>query len=130
MLDTNENIELECEIRIPDFILNYRNYLKNNENDKEESDLGLDDILEEGNDNDSLDSNFEEEEKIAINKSLKRKVSYLNQDNNVSGNSKNNLSNFSNFNNKFSTNINNNKNKESEFKKKNIINYMNMISDI
>ena len=123
LLDTNENIELECEIRIPDFILNYRNYLKNNDNDKEESDLGLDNILEEGNDNDSLDSNFEEDEKIAINKSLKRKVSYVNQDNNVSGSSKNNLSNFSNFNNKFSTNINNNKNKESEFKKKNIINY-------
>ncbi len=66
LLDYNENIELECEIRIPYFILNFRNNNKNN-NEGEESDINIDSIFENGNEEESLDdSNNDDDENILI----------------------------------------------------------------
>ena len=51
LLDTNENIELESEIQIPNFILNYRTNILN----KQESFIDFDSISEDINEDNSFD---------------------------------------------------------------------------
>ena len=106
LLDTNENIELECEIRIPYFILNFRDSMKNNNNDKDEiDDINVDSIIEEGNEeNSNDDSNIEDEEKIPMkDESLKHKNTNSNPSTPISNNNYNNY----NFNNEKDNNKNN-----------------------
>ena len=63
LLDINENIELECEIKIPNFILNFRN----NTFQKDNNLIHLDCDLIEKNEENSDHSSFIEDEKLPIN---------------------------------------------------------------
>ena len=65
LLDINENIELECEIKIPNFILNFRNI---NVIQKENNLTHLDfDLLDKNEDNTFEHSSFFDDEKSLIN---------------------------------------------------------------
>ena len=122
LLDSNENIELECEIRIPYFILNYRNNMKNNHHEKEENDFNLDSILEDGNEENSLDDsyidddekNFMKEENIP-----KNNVSGNNNTPDINGNT--NINNNSNNDINANNSKNNSRNNLVEVKKKSIV---------
>ena len=78
LLDTNENIELESEIQIPNFILNYRNNILN----KQDSFIDFDSFSEDMNDESSFDeSDFlqkDEVKSIAKQEQNNRKKSNLN----------------------------------------------------
>jgi len=107
LLDNNENIELECEIRIPYFILNFRNNTKNN-NEGNENDMSYDSIFENGNEEDSLDDSInDDDENIPIKDDTPKTK------NTIPVNNKSNINATFNFNNlrshsNISKNINNN----------------------